>query len=148
MSIQAVSVQDQIIASLEIAAEKCGDISPAVYERYFEKSPGSEELMVQIDHLVRGKMLDEIMRLLMTEDYSMEDEYLTFEMKTHEEAYSVIKSMYGSLLHSVWEILREGIGGEWTDGFEYAWDKRIQALELAIENHSPSHQIMIGESNE
>ena len=55
-----MSVQDQIIASLEIAAEKCGDITPAVYERYFQKSPGAEELMVQIDHLVRGKMMEEI----------------------------------------------------------------------------------------
>ena len=134
-----MSVQDQIIASLEIAAEKCGDINPAVYERYFQKSPGSEELMIQIDHLVRGKMMEEIMRLLMSEDFSGEDEYLTFEMKTHEEAYSVIKSMYGSLLHSVWEILKEGLGDEWTDAFEAAWDNRIQALELAIEHHSPSY---------
>jgi hypothetical protein len=134
-----MSVQEQIIASLEIAAEKCGDINPAVYERYFQKSPGSEELMIQIDHLVRGKMMEEIMRLLMSEDFAGEDEYLTFEMKTHEEAYSVIKSMYGSLLHSVWEILKEGLGDEWTDAFEAAWDNRIQALELAIEHHSPSY---------
>jgi hypothetical protein len=95
--------------------------------------------MIQIDHLVRGKMMEEIMRLLMSEDFAGEDEYLTFEMKTHEEAYSVIKSMYGSLLHSVWEILKEGLGDEWTDAFEAAWDNRIQALELAIEHHSPSY---------
>jgi hypothetical protein len=134
-----MSVQDQIIASLEIAAEKCGDITPAVYERYFQKSPGAEELMVQIDHLVRGKMMEEIMRLLMTEDYSAEDEYLTFEMKTHEQAYSVIRSMYENLLLSVREILQEGLADEWTDAFGAAWDNRIQALELAIEHHSPSH---------
>jgi hypothetical protein len=135
-----MSVQDQIISSLEIAAEKCGDINAAVYERYFEKSPGAEELMVQIDHLVRGKMMEEIMRLLMTEDFSGEDEYLTFEMKTHEEAYSVIKSMYGSLLHSVWEILKEGLGDEWTDKFDDAWRQRIESLELALEQHSPSYK--------
>ena len=33
----------------------------------------------------------------------------------------------------------EGLADEWTDAFGAAWDNRIQALELAIEHHSPSH---------
>ena len=135
-----MSTQDQIINSLELAAEKCGDITPAVYVRYFEKSPGSEELMIQIDHRVRGKMMEEVMRLLMTDDYAAEDEYLTFEMKTHEEGYTVIQSMYDSLLEAVWEILKEGLGDEWTDDMENAWSERIQALQLAIAEHSPSRK--------
>jgi len=136
-----MAIQDQIIASLEIAAEKCGDITPAVYERYFEKSPDSKNLMAHIDHLVRGKMMEEVMRLLMEEDYSSEDEYLFFEMKTHEQAYSVIKAMYGSLLIAVWEVLREGVGEDWNEDFESAWQERIQALVQVLESHCPSSSI-------
>ena len=45
--------------------------------------------MDHIDHPVQGKMMEEVVRLLMVEDTSREDQYLTFEMKTHEEAYKV-----------------------------------------------------------
>jgi hypothetical protein len=133
-----MSTQDSIMASLEIVAEKCGDINTAVYERYFQKSPGSEELMSHIDHLVRGKMMEEVMRLLMLEDTAAEDEYLSFEMKTHEQAYSVIQSMYTSLLTSVWEIVREGVADDWTKEFEDAWQERIASLSEALQNHMPT----------
>ena len=133
-----MSTQDSIMASLEIVAEKCGDINPAVYERYFQKSPGSEELMSHIDHLVRGKMMEEVMRLLMLEDTVAEDEYLSFEMKTHEQAYSVVQSMYASLLTSVWEIIREGVADDWTEEFENAWQERIASLSEALKNHMPT----------
>ncbi len=133
-----MSTQDLMMASLEIVAEKCGDINAAVYERYFQKSPGSEELMSHIDHLVRGKMMEEVMRLLMLEDTSAEDEYLSFEMKTHEQAYSVTHSMYGSLLTSIWEIVREGVAEDWTDDFENAWQERIAALADAFQHHLPT----------
>ena len=133
-----MSTQDSIMASLEIVAEKCGDINTAVYERYFQKSPGSEELMSHIDHLVRGKMMEEVMRLLMLEDTVAEDEYLSFEMKTHEQAYSVIQSMYTSLLTSVWEIVREGVAADWTKEFENAWQERIASLSEALQNHMPT----------
>ncbi len=136
-----MSTQELIMTTLEIAAEKCGDINAAVYERYFQKSPGSEELMTHIDHLVRGKMMEEVMRLIMLEDTSAEDEYLIFEMKTHEEAYSVIQDMYGALLTAIWEIIREGIGDQWTEEFEGAWEERVTALLIAIRSHSPKRKI-------
>jgi hemoglobin-like flavoprotein len=132
-----MTTQDQIMASLEIVAENSGDINPAVYKRYFQMSPGSEALMAHIDDLVRGKMMEEVMRLLMLEDTCSEDEYLTFEMKTHAESYSVIKEMYKSILTAVWEVVREGLGDEWSDEFENAWRTRIESLLEAINNHIP-----------
>jgi hypothetical protein len=133
-----VSTQDLIISSLEIAAERSGDITPAVYDIYFENSPGSRELMAHVDHLVRGKMLEEVMRLLMVEDMAVEDQYLTFEMKTHEESYSVIESMYASLLQAVWQVVREGTGEEWNAAYETAWQERVASLHDEIKNHSPA----------
>jgi len=136
-----MSTQDSIMASLEIVAEKCGDVNKAIYERYFQKSPDSEELMSHIDHLVRGKMMEEVMRLLMLEDTAAEDEYLLFEMKTHEQAYSVIQSMYASLLTSIWEIVREGAADDWTEDFESAWQERIATLSEALQNHFPTASV-------
>jgi hypothetical protein len=97
--------------------------------------------MSHIDHLVRGKMMEEVMRLLMLEDTATEDEYLSFEMKTHEQAYSVIQSMYASLLTSIWEIVREGVADDWTEDFESAWQERIATLSEAFQNHFPAASV-------
>lgn len=133
----SMSTQDLIISSLEMVAERSGDINPMIYGLYFQNSPGSEELMAHIDHLVQGKMMEEVMRLLMVEDISLEDQYLTFEMKTHEEAYNVIESMYDGLLSAVWQIVREGVGEDWNEHYENAWKERVASLLDEIKRHSP-----------
>ena len=135
-----MSTQDLIISSLEIAAERSGDITSVVYDLYYQNSPGSQELMAHIDHLVQGRMMEEVMRLLMVEDTSVEDQYLTFEMKTHEEAYNVVESMYGSLLEAVWQIVREAVGEDWNENYENAWRERVTLLLDEIKNHSPAHE--------
>ena len=70
---------DLIVQSLEIAAEN-GDITEQIYQRYYEKSPESAELMLYVDDNVKGKMMDEVYRLLMVEDYAEESAYLNWEV--------------------------------------------------------------------
>ena len=135
-----MSTQEFIICSLKIVAERNGDITSAVYDLYYQNSPGSRELMAHIDHLVQGRMMDEVLRLLMVEDASREDQYLTFEMKTHEEAYNVAESMYASLLAAVWQIVREGVGEDWNEIYENAWQERVTSLLEEIKRHSPSRK--------
>jgi hypothetical protein len=53
-------MNDLVTESLEIASEIKGDIAPAIYERYFERCPGSKALMSHIDELVQGKMMVEV----------------------------------------------------------------------------------------
>ena len=81
--------------------------------------------------------MEEVLRLLMMEDASLEDQYLAFEMKTHQEAYNVVESMYGSLLAAVWQIVREAVGEGWNENYENAWQERVGLLLDEIENHSP-----------
>ena len=135
-----MSTQDLIISSLEIVAERSGDITSVVYDLYYQNSPESQELMAHIDHLVQGRMMEEVMRLLMVEDTSLEDQYLTFEMKTHKEAYNVVESMYGSLLSAVWQIVRKAVGEDWNENYENAWQQRVTLLLNEIKNHYPAHE--------
>ncbi len=133
-----MSTQNLILSSLEQVAEKMGDINPEVYRRYFRSTPGAKELMDHIDHLVRGKMMEEVMRLLMLEDLSGESDYLAFEMKTHEESYSVVQSMYHSLVTTVRDVIRDGMGDDWNDQYESAWNERCRDLLDSLEAHMPS----------
>ena len=131
---EQVELEDPVCLSLEIAAEMAGDISPAIYQNYFARCPGSEALMSHIDKLVRGKMLDEVFRLLMVEDYSGEANYLNFEMKNHRLAYSVETHMYGNLLAAIKETVENALGGAWTQSFEHAWQQRLADLLMEIDN--------------
>ena len=119
--------QEIIEDSLMRVAETSGDISPLVYERFYKASAVSEGLMSHIDDLARGKMMEEIIRLLLVEDMSAEAEYLDFEVKTHREAYSVTEDMYEPLMQAVLSAIREG-DDQWTDEVDAAWQQRISAV--------------------
>lgn len=127
-------MDDPIIASLEIAAENAGDISPLVYEKYFNRCEGSKELMSHIDDLVRGKMLNEVLRLIMLPNYDDEQQYLDFEVKNHKFAYSVEPQMYANLLSALRDTIKEAAGTEWDNAMEQAWLERISTLSQEIES--------------
>ena len=120
--------EDLVYRSFELAAERAGDISPSVYEKYFARCPASEGLMSHIDELVRGKMMDEVYKLLMTEDYAEEENYLNWEVKNHQFAYSVEPQMYDTLFNALVETIRESLGDDWNADFEDAWRERTEAL--------------------
>ena len=105
--------EDLISTTFEMAAEIGGDLAPAIYANYFARCPGSQALMSHIDDIVRGKMLEEVYRLLMLSDYSGEQGYLNFEMKNHKLAYSVEAHMYGNLLAAILDTVRDAIGDQW-----------------------------------
>lgn len=126
--------EDLISTTFEMAAEIGGDLAPAIYANYFARCPGSQALMSHIDDIVRGKMLEEVYRLLMLSDYTGEQGYLNFEMKNHKLAYSVEAHMYGNLLAAILDTVRDAIGDQWQPSFETAWQQRINDLTLEIQH--------------
>ena len=126
--------EDLISTTFEMAAEIGGHLAPAIYANYFARCPGSQALMSHIDDIVRGKMLEEVYRLLMLSDYSGEQGYLNFEMKNHKLAYSVEAHMYGNLLAAILDTVRDAIGDQWQPSFEAAWQQRINDLTLVIQH--------------
>ena len=125
-------MDDPILESLEQTAEVLGDITAVVYERYYRACPEAEALMAHVDQHMQGRMLDEVIRLLMTEDVCDEDGYLDFEVDNHR-GYNVEPSMYPGLLRAVEDVVREGVGENWARPIEDAWQARIAALLDAIE---------------
>lgn len=129
-------MHDPIHQSLELAAEAAGDISPAVYRKYFDRCAGSAELMSHIDDIVRGRMLDEVVRLILLPRYEEEQQYLDFEVRNHRTAYSVEPHMYANLLTALRDTVRESLNGKWTAAFDAAWDDRVTALLTEIEKRA------------
>ena len=125
--------EDLVYESLELAAETAGDIVPAVFERYYHDCPEAAELMSHMDQHMQGRMLDEVLRLVLTESYTDDDAYLNYEVKNHRLAYGVQTSMYPALFAAVQGTVKDALGARWSEGFESAWQHRLQSLLTEIE---------------
>jgi hemoglobin-like flavoprotein len=123
---------DLVTESLERAAEVAGDITAAVYAKYFERCPASRSLMLYIDDTVRGRMLQEVLRLFFAEDVAKEQAYLHFETHTHR-GYGVEPAMYGHLFSSLRDTVREALAGGWNADYAAAWEAREANLLRAID---------------
>jgi hypothetical protein len=128
MSSADTAAEDLVHTSFELAAERIGDIVPPVYERYFARDPEAAALMAHMDELTLGRMLTEVVRLLMSTDFAEDAGYLDFEVKNHEWAYQVRARMYGELLLSVRETVAAALGAEWNAAYARAWDARVAGL--------------------
>ncbi|MDZ7684751.1 MAG: globin [Gammaproteobacteria bacterium] len=111
---------------------------PDVYAAYFKRCPGSEALMSHIDNLVRGKMLNEVFRLMLEPSLLDESRYLDFEVDNHRRAYSVEPHMYGNLLAALKDTVRDLIIEDWTNEMDAAWQQRIDELLAEIEERHSS----------
>lgn len=118
---------DAIVESFEIAAERAGDIAPAIYEGYFARCPESRELMRYVDTHMRGRMLDSVFTLLMSDETSDEFRYLQFEAAAHS-SYGVLPHMYANLLAAVEDTIRQACGSSWTSAMSVAWNARLDIL--------------------
>ena len=116
-----------LLASLEQAAEIAGDIAPAIYARYFERCPDSMAIMVHTDEHMRGRMIEEVYRLLMAEDVSQERDYLVFETSNHR-AYGAQPHMYENLLLATQDVVEKALGENFDDAMKAAWEKRLEDL--------------------
>jgi hypothetical protein len=120
-------MSEALLASLERAADVAGDISPAIYDRYFELCPDSRAIMSHTDEYMRGRMLDEVYRLLMNDNLTGDRDYLAFETVNHR-AYGAAGYMYENLLLAVRDVVRGALGQDWTPSVAAAWNARLAEL--------------------
>jgi hemoglobin-like flavoprotein len=130
------SQMDTILQSLSAVADREEDITARVYESYFGRCPGSAELMVGTDGLMKGRMMQEVLTIIMAEDLPAERSYLCFETKTHRD-YGVEPHMYENLLLAVRDTVKEVLGADWDEAYELAWSARIETLMQEISDAWP-----------
>jgi hypothetical protein len=121
----------EVHRSFEIAAERGGDIAPAIYAAYFVRCPGSCELMRFVDEYMRGRMLDSVYELLLADETPDQLRYLRFEVANHT-SYSVRPHMYANLLSAVRDTVRDACGNDWTRDMAAAWKTRLDLLNEEI----------------
>lgn len=118
-----------IETSLEIAAERCPDLTAPVFDVFFKKVPEAPGLFGKNIEVAMGRMLTEIIGLI-TEQAAGAG-YIEHTVKTSASDHSfwgVRMEMYDAIFGALLDTLRTFVGPEWTDETESAWQRQIDAI--------------------
>ena len=117
-----------ISESLSLCDDRVGDITPLVYQRFFEIDASAASLMEYSDEHMRGRMFASVLELFLSDDPFEKDGFLAWELDNHVSAYSVTKGMYESLFRAFIYVVKETLGEAWSTDLEGAWTNRIARI--------------------
>lgn len=130
---------EHVTASLEIAAERAGDLTGDVYKRLFAYFPETEPLFV-MDRggQVRGNMLSHAFTTIL--DFIGERRYahnfISSEIVTHV-GYEVPPDAFASFFTVMRDEIRAACGAAWSADMEEAWARLLVELERYVAR--PTH---------
>lgn len=130
---------EHIIASLERAAERAGDLTADIYARLFRDFPETEPLFIMDrDGAVRGNMLSHAFNTIL--DFIGERRYahnfISSEIITHL-GYDVPPEAFASFFTVMRDELRTACGPDWSPAMEEAWQRLLLDLERFVAR--PTH---------
>ncbi len=128
---------DTLIATLESAAAAEPDFYAKTFARYFELCPDSAELMLHTDELMRGRMMEQVVSLLMDADAGSLEVYFKFEVANHE-AYGAKPQMYAHLFQACEDVTRVHCTLPWGSDEDVAWAKQRRVLLTLINRYTSS----------
>ncbi|HTO65197.1 MAG TPA: globin [Bradyrhizobium sp.] len=120
--------------SLELAAERCADLTPLVYQRLFHAHPETEPLFARdTSGHVKGSMLAFAIDAIL--DFAG-PRHGTFrmigcEVQSHE-AYGTSRELFSAFFSVIAEALRELLGADWSAEFDEAWRRLLDEIEAVV----------------
>ena len=120
--------------SFELAAERCADLTPLVYERLFREHPEAQKMFrTQGSDLVKGSMLAMAIDAIM--DFAGERagqfRMITCEVLSHD-AYGTPRDLFFAFFGIIAEVLHELLGEDWSDEMSEAWRALSSDIESEI----------------
>lgn len=117
--------------SFELAASRCADLTPQVYQRLFEQHPETQTMFrSQGRELVMGSMLALAIEAVL--DFADERRghfrLIACEAASHD-AYGTSRELFIAFFAIVRDTLRDLLGDEWSPGIALAWDALLVEID-------------------
>ena len=118
--------------SLEIAAERCEDLTPLVFARFLARRSDAASLFTEDDLAAyrRGQMLQEVTFLLLHN--AAGESYVPVNVQgtaSDHTAYGVYDpALYTAFFAAYTDVLAELLGNDWNDAYAGAWQRQCAAL--------------------
>ncbi|RXT44626.1 globin [Bradyrhizobium betae] len=110
--------------SFELAAARCADLTPLVYQRLFDQHPETRAMFrTQGSELVKGSMLALTIEAIL--DFAGERSghfrLIACEVSSHD-AYGTPRELFIAFFAVIRDSLRNLLGDEWSPDIAQAWD--------------------------
>lgn len=132
--VQHFAQADLIEASLVLAAERGGDLTPHVYARLFAAQPELEPLFGKdVNDSVKGEMLAQVFDTIF--DFIGDRVFADHLMRSHSiahDGYNVPPPVFLSFFTVVAETVADVIGAEWQGDMAAAWDVLLAEIATTL----------------
>lgn len=123
-----------IVESLELAAARCDDLTPLVYDRLFAEKPETRALFrTDPKNLIKGSMLELALEAVL--DFAGErkaSHRLIFcEVQSHD-AYGTQPEIFTVFFVVIADTVRELLGQDWSDEMDAAWRGTLKDLDAYV----------------
>jgi hemoglobin-like flavoprotein len=113
--------------SFELAASRCADLTPLVYQRLFEQHPETQTMFrSQGSELVMGSMLALTIEAIL--DFAGERRghfrLIACEVASHD-GYGTPRELFIAFFAVIRDTLRDLLGDEWSPEIAQAWDQLL-----------------------
>jgi hemoglobin-like flavoprotein len=120
-----------IVESLELAASRCDNLTPLVYDRLFaEKQETRTMFRADPKNFVKGSMLELALEAIL--DFATErkaSHRLIFcEVQSHD-AYGTRPEIFTVFFVVIRDTLRELLGADWSAEIDAAWTTTLEGLD-------------------
>lgn len=124
-----------IEASLELAAERCGDPTALVYRRLFAAEPALEPYFWRdTTGTIKGEMLSKVFEAIL--DFvgprTYAHQLITTELVNHE-GFDVPREVFATFFGIVGETVAEIAGADWTDQMAEAWAAMLAEIDAYVQ---------------
>jgi len=122
--------------SFELAAQRCEDLTPLVYDRLFRQHPETRAMFrSEGSELVRGSMLALTIDAMLdfAGDRSGHFRMIECEVQSHD-AYGTPRELFGKFFGVIAETVRELLANDWSPEIDAAWRKLLDEIDSLVAN--------------
>ncbi|MDP1583855.1 MAG: globin [Bradyrhizobium sp.] len=120
--------------SFELAAGRCEDLTPLVYDRLFREHPETRAMFrSEASELVRGSMLALAIDAMLdfAGDRSGHYRMIECEVQSHD-AFGTPRELFGKFFGVIADTMREVLGNDWSPEIDAAWRKLLDDIDRLV----------------
>jgi hemoglobin-like flavoprotein len=127
---RSMACSNPIEQSFELAAGRCGDLTPLVYARLFAAHPEARALFrTEGSEPVKGSMLALTIEALLDFVGERSGRYRMIECEAvSHDAYGTSRDLFLTFFATIADTLRDLLGADWSDDIDAAWRSLLAEL--------------------
>jgi hemoglobin-like flavoprotein len=126
--------------SLELAAERCGDLTPLVYRRLFDEHPEAQTMFrSEGSDSVKGSMLALTIEAILDFAGDRRGHFRLIECEVcSHDAYGTPRDLFVEFFAVIAATLRDLLGSDWSPEMDMAWRRLLAEIEAVVAEQSQS----------